>query len=399
MVDTPRPPFAMFKSVLKSTFKGELPALLRFMSDAGMGDSSTVLLNQTRLGYENIIEKKNSEGNSIREIITPDYLSVDEIIKKMNFPDGDSGRVKRFAWNFVNRSLHIFSNAGVLKRKMVDMEWKFKFNKPWGNVPDEKRLERARKTNDSIIQVSSILIPKSMQSLEKGTPYTKYDDKVYSLLWDNMLRDPVLLAQRKDLAELMIKKQKKFIQKSNKLNIVDLGSGVGAGTIDILRILIEKGINADITLIEEAKSLLGVSEKNINEFMDDNKDTIENKGVEYDFHYINSSIGMDDIYMEGFENDIDTVFMSQLIHYLPYDADVRLIEEISKHVVNKGILGVANAYSYSNTYFFPPEFMLWNTESFRGFPYLPEIKEIMRAGFQNVKEYRIGYVHLGYKRK
>ncbi len=402
MVDTPRPKTAMLTAFLKSALTGELPEIIKFMSSSGMGDSATALLYQTKLGYYALLEQQTPAGTTIRETIKKQFMTPKQIALKNELGIGKQGEVKEHTINFIERTFHILANDGVLKRKKINTyTYAFKFKKPWPeNKPSPKKLEKAKKTNEMILKTAELIIPKSMRTLEKGEPYTKYEAKAYSLLWDNALKDPVLKAERQDLISILLKKLKNVWSKNKTLKIIDLGAGVGAGTIDWLEQLIQLGINAEFLLVDYAPNLLKLAETNVNNFLREKEEYINTQHLEYSFQYQKADITKKEDYLP---HDIeleyyDVVFMSQILHYLPTNEDIKLVKTIEPYLKRRGILGLANAYSYSETYHIPPEFMLWNTENFRGFPYLSEIKYILKQAFPKVKEYRLGFVHLAYKK-
>ena len=402
MVDTPRPKPAMIAAILKTAITGELPSLIKFFSTSGMGDSGTSLLYQTKLGYYALLEEQTPAGTTIKDTIKKQFLTPKEIAIKNQLGINKNGEVSEHTINFIERAFHILANNGILKRKKINyFEYAFKFKKPWPeNKPKPEKLEKAKQTNERILKTSEFIITKSMRTLEKGEPYTKYEAKAYSLLWDNALKDPVLKAQRKDLIHIIISKIKHKWKHSKKLKIIDLGAGVGAGTLDWLEELIPLKINAEFLLVDNAPNLLNLATKNIENFIEEHQKEIQNNNLNYDFKYQVADVTKKEAYLppEIEKEYYDAIFMSQILHYLSTNEDIKLVKSIEPYLSRKGIIGVANAYSYSETYHFPPEFMLWNTENFRGFPYLSEIKYILKQAFPIVKEYRLGFVHIGYKK-
>ena len=219
------------------------------------------------------------------------------------------------------------------------------------------------------------------QTLETGLPQASRRRSTLLPLWEAFLNDPLTDIFREEMIVMAKEHFPKVDPETNSLQAVEIATGTGSGTVRLIREMIQRYENVDITIhcYEEVANQLNRAKERITAYDKKLKSQYSAKGLTFNYRY-NVKRYRDPITLGTDTIDLIVAFQNQ--HYLSQGDRYSFVENLSRLLNEEGVIVMAQTTSYSHLFPHPLTLAYLPVEGFVGFPTVDEMKELVSSFFK-----------------
>ncbi|MFV2016334.1 MAG: hypothetical protein ACC656_12950, partial [Candidatus Heimdallarchaeota archaeon] len=252
MPDSSRPTSSRFFQISKSYLTFDNSAK-RVTSHPGGKNLPTIFAYLTSKIFEIIVltvNNHNKIGKLAFDKTDGNWQSPHSFLSHMEWS------ANQFTENIITDIFNSFVQDKVMKSRS-DPKLEFSLIKDL-EFPSDAQISEARLSNVYLMNIIDDLTKFLPQTLETGKPSHNRNTMLYAPLWEAYFADSIHDAYKDE----MIIKTNEFITKMNfteKLTFIQIGTGAGFGTIEIMELLLDKlrDIEIQVNYVEQISYLMG----------------------------------------------------------------------------------------------------------------------------------------------
>lgn len=355
----------------------------RINSDPGGQHMNIIYAYITSLVYDRIMHVENDEGVVGHDLVKKKRpITAQEFLHGLGWGIEKGTSVSNYAINAIQEAFLSFMQDGVFEMEGDYPNFQFSFVKEL-DYPSDTQIETARKSNKYFMMAVDDLIESLTDSIKSGTPLLSRSRSSLLPLWEALEGDPLSQVYRNEMITQTLDNFPNVPEAGN-IRIIELGTGTGSSTIQLIKELTDHYTNTKIELYcyEDVANQLRRARERVQGFDREFKATYQEKGIEFSYQFktlkYTSPITLE-------ENSIDLILSFQNLQFITHDERFIYFERLAKLLNEHGKIIITQLTSYSDTFPHPMTLMMLSTKEFHNYPTVNQMKEYVKTYFKSYK--------------
>jgi len=204
---------------------------------------------------------------------------------------------------------------------------------------------------------------------------------MYLPMWEALLTDPLSDIFREEMLYQAKENYPKLEEDKTELTILEIATGTGSGTVQLIRDLIAQYENIKITIncYDEVVNQLNRAHERVKAYDKRMKNAYRKKGLSFVYNFQVKNY-KDPINLET--DSVDIIFSFQNLHFIGLGNRYGYFENLARMITPEGVIFMAQTTSYNDLFPYPLTVAYLPVEGFQGYPTVETMKELVSTFFK-----------------
>jgi cyclopropane fatty-acyl-phospholipid synthase-like methyltransferase len=375
--DSSRPTTSRFFQISKSYITFDNSAK-RVANHAGGKNLHIIFAYLTSKIFEIVMIDESSSGKTGKDVFRQDD---DGWINPRFFLTSMDWKVNTLTEKIITDIFNSFVQDKVMKSRS-SKGYEFYFIKDL-EFPSDDQVDDARESNKYLMNIIDDLTKFLPRTLEGGNPCHDRNTMLYFPMWEAFYVDPIHEAYKDEMVFQADELISNF-ELTGKLSLVQIGTGTGFGSLEIMDLMIDKlhSVEIGLTYIEEKSHLLNKAQEQLSHHLSENMKRYNEKYITVKPNFSTQSIyELDDVEPRS----ANIVFAFQVLQFVKESKLKPFFLQISRMLRPDGIFVLIQPTSYSKEFPYPLTLLYHSVTDFYGFPTVDQVKDAAKLSFDKIQ--------------